>query len=166
MTGCSPEPKAPEPTVNPHPHKFTELKISVEPGSDVNNLEVYSIWAIGNLGCAPQRPWSGTTVQKEIHTEESVKQIDAVSFLATTIKDRFLPGNCQWHAGGYEIHFMHNHTLLAVGGAGRRNFDEFSTVKWTCVSKDDPPFCWPRSQEAFFRKHFDGVFNTTVEIQK
>lgn len=165
LSGCGPEPQAPSPTVNAHPHEFTRLKITVEPGSRVDNVEVESIWAIGNIGCAPLRALSGTSVQNEVHTIEKVKKVDADDYMITIMSDRFLPDSCKWNGNGYGINFMHGHTLLGVDGEEKGKLESKKT-ELTCVPDDDPPVCFLRSHEAFLRNRFRNVFNATVEIAK
>lgn len=156
---------APSPTVNPHAHTYSYLKIAVQPGSGVDRVEVYTTWVIGNLGCAPRRPVSGATIQKQVDTEENVEKADG-HYLATILADRFLPGKCRWIGDGYGIRFMHDDTLLASAGAGPGNFKGSHIIKLTCVPPPDFPHCFPRDKELFLRTHFKGVFNATVEIVK
>lgn len=74
--------QAPLPTVNPNAHKYSHLKITAEPGSGVDRVEVSTGWVIGNLGCAPRRWPSGSTIWKQIDVKEQVKKVDGY-YLAT-----------------------------------------------------------------------------------
>src|SRR5579885_847190 len=65
---------APSPTVNPNAHEYSHLKITVEPSSGVDWVEVYTTWVIGNLGCAPRRPVSGATIQKQLIPKKKLKR--------------------------------------------------------------------------------------------
>jgi hypothetical protein len=106
LGGCSPEPQAPSPTLNPHPHEFTKLKITVEPGSGVTDVKVDSLWNVGNIGCAPHEGWpSGASITKQVNTPEKVDKTSAGDWIATIVDDRFLPDKCQWHGGdiGYVL---------------------------------------------------------------
>lgn len=101
LSGCGPEPQAPSPTVNPHPHEFTKLKITVEPGSGVTGVKVESLWTVGNISCAPHESWpSGASITKQVNTPEKVDKTGADEWIATVVDDRFLPDKCQWRGGG------------------------------------------------------------------
>src|SRR5579885_705577 len=124
LSGCGPEPQAPSPTLNPHPHEFTKLKITVEPGSGVTDVKVDSLWNVGNIGCAPHEGWpSGASITKQVNTPEKVDKTSAGDWIATVIDDRFLPGKCQWQAGGYWIRFMHDHVVLSSRGTGQDDIE-------------------------------------------
>lgn len=171
LQGCyGKEPPPPEPFVNPHPHETTKLKITVAPDSGVNNVEVDSIWAIGNIGCAPHQAWpSGASIQKEVYPEEKVEKIGPYDYVATIVDDRFLPDKCEWYGGGYEIDFMHGDKDLSTMGTGLSDIEQAGVLKLTCASKISPsipPLCMMKDQEAFMRSRFSGVFNATVEIEK
>lgn len=169
LSGCGgPEPKAPSPTVNPHPHKFTKLKISVEPVGRVNNVKVTSLWIIGNLRCAPTRRLSGSTIQKQIEVTENVKKIDSY-FIATKLSDRYLPGKCDWHSDSWGVDFMQNGKIVGEIAAGPTAFAGSDMLKLTCVPTEPAPFpptCFMRDRQTFLRRHFQGVFNATLEIVK
>lgn len=171
LSGCGgPEPKAPEPTVNPHPHKFTKLKISVEPGSGVTGVKVESLWTVGNLGCASHQGWpSGASITKQVNTWEKVEKIDTNDYVATIIDDRFVPGKCKWNGGVYDIRFMHGNMVFSHGGAEPSDFQHSNKLELTCKSQEIPPFppeCFMRNQEAFFKARHYQIFNATVEIEK
>ena len=157
--------QAPSPTLNPHPHKVSHLKITVEPSSGVDHVEVHSIWTIDNLGCAPRRWPSGSTIQKQVDVKEKVEKVNGY-YLATILDDRFVPGKCRWDGDGYDIRFMHGDTLLASVGEGSGNFNGSNIIKLTCVPPPDFPTCFLRNKESFLRSHFKGVFNASVEIMK
>lgn len=169
LGGCGPEPQAPSPTVNPNPHEFTKLKITVEPGSGVTGVKVESLWTVGNIGCAPHEEWpSGASITKQVNTPEKVKQVDADEWMATVVDDRFLPDKCRWAAGGYDIRFMHNDAVLASDGSAKEAIEEAGVLKLTCETDTHLhflPMCLLRDQEAFLRARYP-VFNATVEILK
>jgi len=157
--------QAPSPTVNPNAHAYSHLKITAEPGSGVDRVEVLSIWTIDNIGCAPLRPYSGAPITKQVEVKEKVVKV-AGYYLVTKLDDRFLPGKCRWDGDGYDIRFMHGDTLLASTGAGPGNFNGSNVIKLTCMPPPHFPTCDLRNREAFDRSHFKGVFNAAVEIVK
>jgi hypothetical protein len=168
LGACGPEPQAPSPTVNPHPHKISHLKITVEPGSGVNRVEVYSLWAIGNLGCAPQRWPSGSTIQKQVEVKEKVEKMDGY-WLATIRDDYFLAGKCNWNSGAAwaDVKFMQGNTLLSSGGGDPNLFREYNPLKLVCIPPPHVPICELSSlAETFDRTHFPGVFDASLETQK
>ena len=173
LTGCHSDAYydalAPSPTLNPNPYKVSRLKITVEPGSGVNKVEVYAPWVIANLGCAPRRWPSGSTIQKEVEVKEKVERIDG-SYLATIRDDYYVPGNCKWvtNVAWVNVKFMHNDTLLASGGGGSELFRESNPLKLVCVPPPHvPPLCELSSlKENFDRTHFPRVFDATLEIEK
>ncbi|HEY8230582.1 MAG TPA: hypothetical protein VIG31_09055 [Rhodanobacteraceae bacterium] len=157
--------QAPSPTVNPNAHTYSHLKITAEPGSGIDRVEVHSIWTIDNIGCAPLRPYSGAPITKQVEVKEKVEKVDSY-YLATILDDRFVPGKCRWDGDGYDIRFMHGDTLLASAGAAPGNFNGSNVIKLTCVPPPDFPHCFLRNKELFLRSHFKGVFNAAVEIMK
>jgi hypothetical protein len=169
LGGCGPEPQAPSPTVNPHPHEFTKLKITVEPGSSVTGVKVESLWNVGNIGCAPHQGWpSGASITKQVNTLEKVEKVNADEWVATVVDDRFLPDQCQWYAGGYSIRFMHNDVVLASDGSAKNAIEEAGVLKLTCETDTRLhflPMCLLRDQEAFLRARYP-VFNATLEVVK
>lgn len=158
-------PPAPSPTLNPHPQKTSQLKISVQDGSGVNNVEVKTIWAVGNIGCAPIHPISGAAIVKQVVVNEKVKWTGS-HYVATIIDDRFLPGKCGWVGDTYQVIFRHDDRLLADGGGGPSNFGGDGRIELTCIPPPHIPLCELRSKEGFDRSHFQGVFNATLEITK
>jgi hypothetical protein len=157
--------QAPSPTVNSNAHTYSHLKITAEPDSGVDRVEVSTGWVIGNLGCAPRRWPSGSTIWRQIDVKEQVKKVDGY-YLATVLDDRFLPGKCRWIGNSYGIRFMHGSTLLASTGAGPGNFNGSNVIKLTCMPPPHFPTCDLRDRESFDRSHFKGVFNAAVEIVK
>src|SRR6185437_816285 len=176
LGGCGPEPQAPSPTINPHPHEFTKLKITVEPGSGVTGIKVDSLWNVGNIGCAPHEGWpSGASITKQVNTPEKVDKTGVDEWAATVIDDRFLPDKCQWHGGGYWIRFMHDNIVLSNGGADPRDFETSNVLKLTCEAQvivpPAPPVCtvrdiFVRDMEQRFKARHYKVFNATAEIVK
>jgi len=168
LQGCGnwpASPPAPSPTPNPHPQKTSHLKISVQDGSGVNNVEVNSVWTVGNIGCAPIHPVSGAAIVKQVEVQEKVEKVGSY-YLATVVDDRFLPDKCRWLGGAYEMHFMHDDHLLSVTGAGPNQFDASGKLELTCTPPPSVPVCDIRAREAFDRSHFHGVFNVTLELMK
>jgi len=167
LQGCHwpASPPAPSPTPNPHPHQTSHLKISVQEGSEVNNVEVSSIWTVGNIGCAPIDPISGAAMVKQIEVKEKVEKFGS-DYIATVVDDRFLPDKCRWLGGAYEIHFMHDNQLLTVTGAGPNEFDASGKLELTCSPSPPDPECDMRAREVFDRSHFHNVFNVTLELMK
>ncbi|MGH8146430.1 MAG: hypothetical protein ACREPY_08860 [Rhodanobacteraceae bacterium] len=159
--------QAPSPMLNPHPHRVSYLKIRVEPGSGVNRVEVYSTWMISNLGCAPRRWPSGSTIQKEVEVKEKVEEIDDY-YLATIRDDYYLPGKCKWLTGAAwaSVRFMHNYMRLASGEGGSELFRESNPLKLVCIPPPHAPICELRNRETFDRAHFKGVFNATLELEQ
>lgn len=158
-------PPAPSPTPNPHPQQTSHLKISVQDGSGVNNVEVNSIWTVGNIGCAPIQAWSGAAIVKQVEVKEKVEKTGS-DYLATIVDDRFLPGKCRWTGGAYEVHLMHDNHLISVTGGGPNQFDTSGKLELTCRPPSGLSVCDLRSREAFDRTHFHGVFNVTLELMK
>ncbi|HJP99346.1 MAG TPA: hypothetical protein VJ862_12350 [Rhodanobacteraceae bacterium] len=160
---------AAEPTPNPHPQKFSQLKITVEPGSGVTGVSVESLWNVGNIGCAPHQGWpSGTSITKQVNTPEKVKQVDTDEWVATLVDGRFLPDKCRWYAGGYSVRFVHNDVVLASDGSAKQAIEEAGVLKLTCETDTHLhflPICRLRDQEAFLRARYP-VFNATLEIVK
>lgn len=161
--------QAPSPTLNPHPHKVSYLKITVEPGSGVNRVEVYSTWMISNLGCAPRRWPSGSTIQKEVEVNEPVEKIDGY-YLATIRDDYYLQGKCKWitNAAWANVKFMRDNVLLASGGGGVELFRESNPLKLVCMPPPHvPPLCeLSNLKENFDRTHFAGVFDASLELEQ
>lgn len=156
---------APTPTPNPHPQKTSQLKISVQEGSGVNNVEVESLWTVGDIGCAPIHPVSGAAIVKQVEVKEKVEKVGPY-YVATIVDDRFLPDKCRWLGGAYGIRFMHDNHVLSGTGAGPNQFDASGRLELTCTSPPALPICDLRAREAFDRSHFKGVFNATVELVK
>jgi len=177
LTACAPDPKPPEPTVNPHPSKTTELKISVQPGFGIDNVEVSSTWQIGNIGCAPLRPISGAPAQKFVNTNEKVEKLDQNNYLVTIINDRFLPDKCRWGNFVFGIHFMRNGKVLSYGGAvnpvhsrDSGDFADSKILKLSCQTYEPvrgaPPICWYMDKEPFLKAHNMRPFEVTIEVEK
>jgi hypothetical protein len=144
----------------------SHLKISVEDGSGVNNVEVKSLWTVGDIGCSPKHPISGAAIVKQLDENERVEKVGP-EYIAEIIEDRFFPGKCKWSVGGWEIRFMHNSHVLSVGGASSNEFDATGKLELTCIPPPDtPPLCGLRSDESFDKSHFKGVFNATLERVK
>ncbi len=164
--GPAPAPApAPSPTPNPHPQKTSQLKISVQDGSDVNDVEVKSIWTVGNIGCAPIQPISGAAIVKQVAVKEEVEHVGSY-YIATIVDDRFLPNKCRWLGGAYGIRLMRDNHLLAKTGAGPNDFDASGKLELTCIPPPGLSVCTSRAREAFDRIHFHGVFNVTLELMK
>lgn len=171
LGGCGqePEPQAPSPTLNPHPHKVSHLKITVQPGSGVNRVEVYSTWVISNLGCAPRRRLSGSTIQKEVEVNEPVEKMDRY-YIAAIRDDYYLSGKCKWvtSATWANVRLMHNDVLLGSVAGGSELFRESNPLRFVCMPPPHvPPLCeLSKLKENFDRTHFSGVFDATLEIEK
>ncbi|NYE30612.1 hypothetical protein HDE78_003587 [Rhodanobacter sp. K2T2] len=159
-------PPAPNPTPNPYPQKTSHLKISVQDGSNVNNVEVVSLWTFGDIGCAPRNQVSGAAMAKQVNVTEHVEKVGP-DYVATIVDDRFFPDKCRWRGGAYGIRFMHDNLVLSSTGVGPNQFDASGKLELTCtVPPDDPPTCFLRNKEVFLRSHFHGVFNVTMELKK
>jgi hypothetical protein len=169
LQGCGnwpASPPAPSPTLNPHPQKTSHLKISVQDGSNVNIVEVVTLWTVGDIGCTPRNPVSGAAMVKQINVAEHVEKVGS-DYVATIVDDRFLPDKCRWRGGAYGIRFMHDNFVLSSTGAGPNQFDASGQLELTCtVPPDDPPTCFLRNKEVFLRSHFRGVFNVNMELKK
>lgn len=159
-------PPAPRPTPNPNPRATYHLKIWVQDGSGVNNVEVKSTWDVGNIGCLPINPVSGATIQKQLEANEKVEKIGS-EYVATIVEDRFLPDKCKWSIGGWGVWFLHNKSVLSFDASGANEFKVPKKLELTCIPPPDtPPLCGLRKNESFDRAHFEGVFNATLEIIK
>jgi len=168
LQGCSwpATPPAPDPTPNPHPRVTSHLRITVQEGSDVNNVEVLSLWNVGNIGCAPTHPISGAAMVKQVNVNERVEKIGS-EYIATIVDDRFVTDKCKWFIGGWEIRFMHNNKILSVGGAGLNELNSMGELEETCVPTPAKfPICGPKSNESFYKSHYNGVFNYTMKVAK
>jgi hypothetical protein len=143
------------------------LKISVEKGAGVNRVEVESNWVVSDLSCAPVVWPSGSTKIKQVDVPEKVEKVGG-DYIATLVMDRFLPDQCHWVGGGYEIKFYRDKSLLAAtaGSIGSLN-EKGGVFEGVCVPPpDDPPPCFSRDEkhDLFVRSHFKGVFNETEEL--
>jgi len=168
LQGCSwpATPSAPDPTPNPHPRVTSHLRITVQEGSDVNNVEVKSLWNVGNIGCAPTHPISGAAMVKQVNVNERVEKVGS-KYVATIVDDRFITDKCKWFIGGWEVRFMHNNIFLAAGGASLNELNSTNELELTCTPKPATyPICDLRNNESFDRSHFKGVFNATLETTK
>jgi len=165
LQGCEwpATPSAPSPTANPNPKVTSHLKISVQEDTEVNKVEVTSLWTVGNIGCAPIHPVSGAAVVKQVDVAEKVEKVGA-EYIATIVEDRFADDPCHWLLGGWQVRFMHNDEVRSVGGAVPSEFHSTGKLELTCIPPPyKPPLCGRRSNEAFDRSHFSGVFNATLE---
>lgn len=144
----------------------SHLKISVEDGSEVDNVEVKSLWTVGNIGCAPIHPVSGAAIVKQVEVLERVEKVGS-EYIATIVNDRFVRDQCNWLLGGVQVQFMHNTEVYSVVGATPGEFDSTGKLELTCIPPPGKPsLCGLRSRESFFRSHFKGVFNATLETVK
>lgn len=170
LAGCGPEPQAPSPTLNPHPHEFTKLRIAVEPRSGVTGVKVESLWNVGNIGCAPHEGWpSGASITKQVDTLEHVEQVTANEWVATIVDDRFLSGKCQWHGDGYGIRFMHDGAVLSSRGTGKNDIEQVGVLKLACTFNEPhgwPGGCFNRDLEETLKTRDAHLFNATVELAK
>lgn len=168
LTGCGPEPQAPSPTLNPHPHEFTKLKITVEPGSAVTGIKVESLWTVGNIGCAPHEGWpSGASITKQVNMPAKVAKAGANEWVATVVDDRFLPDKCRWVAGGYGIRLMRGNVVLSTVARSKNELEQTDVLRVTCTFNEPhgwPGACFNRNQETFLKARHAKIFNATVEI--
>lgn len=168
LQGCS-SPPAPSPTPNPHPTHTQKLKISVERGSEVNRVEVESIWVVGDLSCAPVVWPSGSTKVKQVHVSEEVEKVGD-DYIATLVLDRFLPGRCHWAGGAYGINFYHDNSLLGgTGGSLEALRESGGRFDGVCVHPSTPGIpsvCSSRNakHDQFLRSHFKTLFNEDEEL--
>lgn len=170
LAGCGPEPQAPSPTLNPHPHEFTKMKIVVEPGSGVTGVKVQSLWIVRNTDCTPHERWpSGVPITKQVNVPAKVDKTVTGEWIATTVDDRFRPGKCQWNGGGYDIRFMHDQIVLSSSAREKSQIEQSGTLKLTCTFNEPhgwPGVCFNRDQEAMLRARGAQIFNATVELVK
>ncbi len=166
LQGCS-DPPAPTPTPNPHPTQILKLKISVEKGSDVNRVEVQSLWVVSNLGCAPVIWPAGNTRVKQVQVAEHVEKIGD-SYVVTIFRDRFLLDKCRWVGGAAGIRFFNGDQPLSSVGVNDEVLSGKRTLEMTCLTK---PFvevgtCGLREEESFYKSEDKHAFNITVELMK
>ena len=166
LQGCE-GPPAPTPTPNPHPTQTMKLKISIEKGSEVNRVEVESLWVVSNLSCAPVIWPAGNTRVKQIDVQEHVEKIEG-SYIATIIKDRYLPDNCHWVGGAAGIRFFNGKSRLSNLGVNNDVTSGKRILEMTCLTQ---PFvevgaCGLRDDELFYKKEDKHAFNVTVELMK
>ena len=165
LQGCD-GPPAPSPTPNPHPQHTIKLKITVEK-SQVNRVEVQSLWVVGNIGCAPIIWPAGNSRVKQVDVSEQVEKVGD-SYIATIVLDRFLPDKCQWVNGGLGINLFHDAYLLSGIGVNGEVLRGERTLKLTCLTRPfvDVGVCGLRDEESFYKSEDKNAFNATVELMK
>jgi hypothetical protein len=164
LQGCD-APPAPTPTPNPQPQHVLKLKITVEK-SEVNRVEVRSMWSIGNIGCAPT-VWPGYQRIVPVNVSEPVEKVGD-DYIATIVMDRFLPGECHWRNGGPSIYFFHDDYRLSSDGANREVLSGAKIEKVTCLTRPFSPVggCGLRDEESFYKNEDKNAFNASVELMK
>lgn len=163
LQGCA-NPPAPSPVPNPHPQNFVKLKITVEKGSEVNRIEVQSLWVVTRLDCAPIVYPEGYRHVKQVDVSEDVEKVGNI-YVATLIMDRFMPDKCRWTNGGPGIRFFHDSYLLTVDGVND-NVLHGATHKMTCLTRPsvEVGVCGTRDEESLYKREDKHAFNVTVEV--
>lgn len=166
LQGCA-NPPAPSPTPNPHPQQTVKLKITVEKGSEVNRVEVQSLWVVSNLSCAPVIWPAGNTRVKQVEMQEQVKKVGD-DYIVTIIMDRFLADKCHWTNSGPDISYFHDKHLLSGVGVNDDVLSGKLILRMTCLTN---PFmsaatCGLRDKELFYKSEDKTAFNSTVELLK
>lgn len=166
LQGCD-GPPAPSPTSNPHPQNTVKLKITVQKGSEVNRVEVQSLWVVTNLGCAPVIWPAGNTRVKQVEVQEPVKKVGD-EYIATIIMDRFLTDKCHWVNGGPDITYFHNDYVLSVEGLNNNILYGKSAPDVTCLTRPfvDAGVCGMRDEESFYKSEDKNAFNASVQLLK
>lgn len=166
LSSCT-NPPAPSPTPNSHPQHTVKLKITVEKDSEVNRVEVKSLWVVSDLSCAPVIWPAGNTRVKQVNVPEQVEKTGS-GYVTTIILDRFLPDKCQWVNGGLSVKFFHDDYFLSGVGVNGDVLSGKLTLIMTCLTR---PFvnagtCGLRDEESFYKSEDKNAFNATVELLK
>jgi len=164
LQGCD-GPPAPTPTPNPQPQHILKLKITVEK-SEVDRVEVQSLWVVGNMGCAPTI-WPGYPRVQQVNAPEKVEKVGD-DYVATIVMDRFLPDKCHWVNGGSVVNFLHNGYWLSSSGVNADVLRGIKIDKVTCLTR---PFsragvCGLRDEELFYKSEDKNAFNASMELMK
>lgn len=166
LQGCDNRP-APSPTPNPHPQHTLKLKITVEQGSEVNRVEVKSLWVVTNLGCAPVIWPAGNRRVKQVDVPEEVKEIGNDEYVATIVLDRFQPDSCRWDGEAVSVDFYHNNYLVSGTAVGSDVLRGQKISQVTCLTS--PPMtvgvCAP-GEESYYKGEDKTAFNATMELMK
>jgi hypothetical protein len=166
LEGCDNRP-APSPTPNPHPQRTLRLKITVEKGSEVNRVEVKSLWVVTNLGCAPVSWPAGNERVKQVDASEKVEKTANDQYVATIVLDRFSPGECGWVNSGPDVKFFHNSYLLSTDALNSGVLHGQRPDAVTCLTRPFVEVGVCASGEERYYKHEDKhAFNAFVEMMK
>lgn len=163
LQGCN-GPPAPSPTPNPHPQHTVKLKITVEKGSEVNRVEVKSLWVVSNLSCAPVIWPAGNTRVKQVEVPERVEKMGD-SYIATIVMDRFLHDKCEWINGGLGARVFRGGYWLSNITINNDVVQGKTIYQLTCLTRPfvDVGTCAPRDEESFYKSEDKNAFNVTVE---
>lgn len=113
ISGCSSENKpAPEPVSNPDAHLKTHLIVKTE-DPNVDDIQVVSVWLIGDLHCAPINYPEGYINAKQINVHEEVQYKEG-SYVASILRDRYAQDSCKWMWGSAQVNFMHEGKIYSI----------------------------------------------------
>ena len=166
LCGCDKRP-APSPIPNLNSHITKELRIALEK-SEVNRIEVYAIWSVRNLGCAPISRPAGNVRVKQVTTSEQVDK-EGNNYIAKIAMDRFLPDACHWSADGVQVKFYRDDYLVSSTGINADVLRGDRSDRLTCLTMPRivQADCGQRaSEEKYYKSEDENAFNATVELVK
>lgn len=166
LQGCDNRP-APSPTLNPHPTHTLKLKIKVEKGSEVNRVEVKSLWVVSNISCAPVIWPAGYERVKQVNVPETVRK-NGDNYVATIVLDRFALDKCRWVAGGVAIKFYRNGDWISTDPVNSDVLQGRNVQKMTCLTRPFDPVgtCGLRDEESWYKSEDKNAFNASVELMR
>jgi hypothetical protein len=163
-SGCSSENKpAPEPVPSPDAHVTTHLIITAD-DSNVDDIQVVSVWMIGNLRCAPINYSGGYINAKQINVNESVKKVGD-GYVASVLMDRYMQDNCKWIWGGSQVNFMRKgkiySTFLISPKTNNDNIYHLQCIPSGRFLGD----CYRKGTLTVQDERFPNKFNAAVEVR-
>lgn len=170
MVGCSNDNRpAPKPIVNPDAHIYTTIRILVS-DPRIDDVQVDSVWAIGNLGCAPIIYPEGYAGMQQIGVSEQVTKI-AGGYQARRLEDRFKTDNCHWRNAAVSVSFMQHGREFASLGMVPDELAVGARHTLICIQpfniKGDhySGFCYPEENLPQQLEKTPGKFTVTVEVK-
>ncbi|HEV2679662.1 MAG TPA: hypothetical protein VGV14_04110 [Rhodanobacter sp.] len=170
MVGCGNDNRpAPKPTINPDAHIYTTIRILVS-DPRIDDVQVDSVWVIGNLGCAPIIYPEGYAKMQQIGVSEQVTKI-AGGYETRQLEDRFKHDNCHWRNAAMSVSFMQRgREFASLGmvpdelGAGARH-TLICIQPFNIKSDHYSGFCYPAENLPTQLEKTPGKFTVTVEVK-
>ncbi len=159
---------APEPTINPDAHVYTTIRILVS-DPKIDDVQVDSVWAIGNLGCAPIIYPAGYAKMQQIGISEQVTKI-AGGYEARRLEDRFKQDNCHWRNAALSVSFMRHGREFATLGMVPHQLGVGLRRTLICTPPIDidnhhiSGVCYPPESSTPQLEKAPGKFTVTVEV--